>query len=232
MTQYAPHLVPSPVLTDPGTDLTTVGGPRVLLVDVHPFLSWALGQHLSETMGADVHDVIGAGAAVQAVTDEAVDAVVVDATAGDVPALIARLRAVRPHLAAVVLRMDASLPAARTLAPVDEAVRHLPATAGTEDLVEALRVTMARAGQSPSRRAGSRTAAPALTLSPREQQVLELLRDGHSLPSVAATLAISMSTTKTYVARLYDKLESTSRTQALLKALRLGLLQPETQRAG
>jgi DNA-binding NarL/FixJ family response regulator len=232
MPHYVPHLVPSPVRADTEAERTAVRAPRVLLVDAHPFLSWALAQHLSETMGADVRDVIGADAAVQAVTDEAVDAVVVDATAGDVTALIARLRAVRPHLAAVVLPMDASLPAARTLAPVDEAVRHLPATASTDDLVEALRVTMARAGQSPFRRAGARTAAPALTLSPREQQVLELLRDGHSLPSVAATLAISMSTTKTYVARLYDKLESTSRTQVLLKALRLGLLQPETQRAG
>src|SRR6185437_10970340 len=44
------------------------------------------------------------------------------------------------------------------------------------------------------------------SLSAREFQVLELLRDGRSIPQVASRLHLSLSTAKTYVARLYEKL--------------------------
>ncbi|PPK62032.1 response regulator transcription factor [Actinokineospora auranticolor] len=61
-------------------------------------------------------------------------------------------------------------------------------------------------------------------LSPRERQVLTLLRDGKSIPEIAGTIHISKSTAKTYVARLYDKLGASSRAQALVTALRTGLI--------
>jgi DNA-binding NarL/FixJ family response regulator len=40
---------------------------------------------------------------------------------------------------------------------------------------------------------------------------------------VAATLYVSLSTAKTYVARLYEKLGACNRAQALMTAVRLGL---------
>jgi DNA-binding NarL/FixJ family response regulator len=61
-------------------------------------------------------------------------------------------------------------------------------------------------------------------LSPREQQILLLLHDGLSVPQVAAELFVSLSTAKTYVARRYDKLDARDRAQALMAAVRLGLL--------
>ncbi|GAA3047901.1 response regulator [Actinokineospora globicatena] len=64
-------------------------------------------------------------------------------------------------------------------------------------------------------------------LSPRERQVLTLLRDGLSIPEIAGTIHISKSTAKTYVARLYDKLGASSRAQALVTALRTGLINYE-----
>jgi DNA-binding NarL/FixJ family response regulator len=66
-------------------------------------------------------------------------------------------------------------------------------------------------------------ATDSVLLSPRESQVLALLREGRSVPEVAATLYVSLSTAKTYVARLYDKLGSSNRAQALMTAVRLGL---------
>jgi DNA-binding NarL/FixJ family response regulator len=70
-----------------------------------------------------------------------------------------------------------------------------------------------------------RREAPALpTLSERERQVLCLLLAGLSTPDLAVRLHISASTAKTYVARLYDKLGANSRSQALLTAVRLGLV--------
>jgi DNA-binding NarL/FixJ family response regulator len=78
-----------------------------------------------------------------------------------------------------------------------------------------------------------RQSAPALpALSERERQVLTLLLAGLSVPDLAIKLHISASTAKTYVARLYDKLGATSRTQALLTAVRLGLVDSRQPLAG
>jgi DNA-binding NarL/FixJ family response regulator len=62
-----------------------------------------------------------------------------------------------------------------------------------------------------------------LSLSPRERQVLALLREGRSVPEVATTIYVSLSTAKTYVARLYDKLGANNRAQALMTAVEMGL---------
>jgi DNA-binding NarL/FixJ family response regulator len=68
-----------------------------------------------------------------------------------------------------------------------------------------------------------REASERLALSPRERQVLALLREGRSVPEVAATIFVSLSTAKTYVARLYEKLGANNRAQALMTAVELGL---------
>lgn len=60
-------------------------------------------------------------------------------------------------------------------------------------------------------------------LSARERQVLELLLSGHSVPEIATKLYLSLSTAKTYVSRLYEKLGANNRSQALMAAVRLGL---------
>ncbi len=54
--------------------------------------------------------------------------------------------------------------------------------------------------------------------------MLGLLRDGLSIPAIARQMFISQSTAKTYVARLYDKLGASNRAQALMTALRHGLI--------
>ena len=64
-------------------------------------------------------------------------------------------------------------------------------------------------------------------LSPRERQVLQLLADGKAVAGIAAELYISASTAKTHVAKLYEKLGASNRAQALMIALRMGLLSPE-----
>jgi len=64
-----------------------------------------------------------------------------------------------------------------------------------------------------------------LALSPRETEVLRLLHDGLSVPVIASKMFISVSTTKTYVARLYEKLGATNRAQALMAAMHHGLIQ-------
>ncbi|MEV0789023.1 response regulator transcription factor [Kribbella sp. NPDC050459] len=67
----------------------------------------------------------------------------------------------------------------------------------------------------------------ALSLSGREQEVLRLLADGLSVPAIAGAMFVSLSTAKTYVARLYEKLGATNRANAIMTALRLGLITAE-----
>ncbi|WP_433008006.1 response regulator transcription factor [Kribbella sp. CA-294648] len=75
-------------------------------------------------------------------------------------------------------------------------------------------------------RAMARRAEPATQLlSPRETEVLSLLGQGLSVRAISTALCVSLSTAKTYVARLYEKLGASNRAQAIMNAMRLGLLE-------
>lgn len=63
-----------------------------------------------------------------------------------------------------------------------------------------------------------------LGISAREYEVLNLLAAGFSNKLVARRLNISPNTVKTHVARLFEKLEVASRTQAIRKAQTLQIL--------
>jgi DNA-binding NarL/FixJ family response regulator len=68
------------------------------------------------------------------------------------------------------------------------------------------------------------SSTPAPRLSPREQQVLDLIADGMSVAQIAKTLYISESTAKTHISKLYLKLGAGNRAQAIMQAIRAGLL--------
>jgi DNA-binding NarL/FixJ family response regulator len=61
-------------------------------------------------------------------------------------------------------------------------------------------------------------------LTPREQQVLELLAEGLANKAIAARLGISDQTVKFHVASVAAKLGATNRTDAVRLAVRRGLL--------
>lgn len=62
-------------------------------------------------------------------------------------------------------------------------------------------------------------------LSPREKDVLQLLADGLAVAGIARRLYISESTAKTHISKLYDKLGAGNRAQAIMTAVRQGLVQ-------
>ncbi len=101
-------------------------------------------------------------------------------------------------------------------APADEVVaaaRHAassPSAFTAADLAEAMKRRLAPSGPQ---------------LSPREGQVLRLLADGMSVAGIAKQLFVSESTAKTHISKLYEKLGAANRAQALMTALRLGLLE-------
>ena len=81
--------------------------------------------------------------------------------------------------------------------------------------------------QSVGRQSVRGPAADGLALSPREQEVLSLLATGRSVPEIAGAMFVSLSTAKTYVSRVYEKLGAVNRTNAIMIALGLGLITPE-----
>lgn len=77
---------------------------------------------------------------------------------------------------------------------------------------------------------GYRADAPT-PLSPREQEVLQLLAGGASTADMAAALVISESTVKTHVRHILEKLEASTRAEAVARAAELGWL-GDAQRRG
>lgn len=80
-----------------------------------------------------------------------------------------------------------------------------------------------------SRRRAAEDGAPAaerVALSKRENEILELIVNGMSNQEIAKHLQLSTQTIKTHVRRLLEKLMVTDRTQAAVKALRDGLIDP------
>jgi DNA-binding NarL/FixJ family response regulator len=61
-------------------------------------------------------------------------------------------------------------------------------------------------------------------ISKREEEVLQLIADGCSPPEVAAKLYISQKTVKNHLASIYEKLDARDRTQAVLTAVRMGIV--------
>jgi len=61
-------------------------------------------------------------------------------------------------------------------------------------------------------------------LSPRESEVLDLLSKGLGVTAIARQLFVSESTAKTHISKIYEKLGAGNRAQAIMNAIRAGLL--------
>jgi DNA-binding NarL/FixJ family response regulator len=222
-----------------GIDDAPNGVIRLMIVDSRPLVRWAL-THISSTE-AGLHVVAEADAAADAgphVFALQPDVVTVECPRGDSYGwqLVRDLRAADPDVGIVVLCADAAddlifraldsgasafLATSASVHEVVAAIRHAavsPSSFTAAGLAQALR----RRNQASDR----------LALSARERQVLGLLREGNSVREVAEILFVSLSTAKTYVARLYEKLGANNRAQALMTAVDLGILETQQVLAG
>ena len=66
---------------------------------------------------------------------------------------------------------------------------------------------------------------PLETLTPREREVLELMKLGRTNRQIAQDLVISLGTAKNHVEHIIAKLGVSDRTQAVVRALELGILE-------
>jgi DNA-binding NarL/FixJ family response regulator len=65
---------------------------------------------------------------------------------------------------------------------------------------------------------------PAEALTGQELRLLQLLADGHNYQAAAERLTISLNTVRSYIRNVYDKLHVHSKSEAVSKALRSGLI--------
>lgn len=106
------------------------------------------------------------------------------------------------------------------------AIRHAAVAAASFTATGLMRA-LARRGQVGGVQTVGSAIAVGLALSPREQEVLALMATGLSVPAIAGAMFVSLSTAKTYVSRVYDKLGASNRANAIMIGLRMGLIKPE-----
>lgn len=204
---------------------------RLVVVDAHPITRWGLGRVAEEQ--PDVEIVGGAGTAAEAlrlVTALKPDVVTIGLSLPDRDGLelVRELRDRNQRLGLVVLTSQgeddvlfqaldtgasAFVSKSAGLAEILGAIRHASVSAAS--------FSAAGLAQAMHRRTERQARRP--LLSPREAEVLGLLQQGRSVPEVASCMFVSLSTAKTYVSRLYDKLGATNRAQAMMAAVQLEL---------
>jgi len=95
------------------------------------------------------------------------------------------------------------------------------------DHLDDAEVVLGPAGEWPAAAASDRSddAGPLVeALTPREREVLDLLADGVGNREIAQTLGISEHTVKFHLGAIFGKLGASTRTEAVRRGLRLGLI--------
>jgi DNA-binding NarL/FixJ family response regulator len=134
------------------------------------------------------------------------DAVTVDVRLpdGDGLALAERLRTDHPLLRLIVFGPSHDRLLLRAVTAGISA--YVPDTAGLAQIAAAIRSSLAGQASFSSRSlTGALRNDRSVTLSPREQEVIALIRDGLGPGQIASRLQVSESTVKTYVARVRAK---------------------------
>lgn len=208
------------------------GATTVLLVDDHELIRHGLGGAFTRTPGfvvagqaANVADALAAARALKP------SVVVTDLQLPDGSGLdiVRTLRKEMPDVGLVVLTMYAG--DEQIFAAMDAgASAFVGKDAPSSEVVNAARqaavaprsFTCAGLPEAMMRKLSG--SAP--RLSDRERQVLELLAEGLGVGQIAGKLYVSESTAKSHVAKVYEKLGAANRAQALMSALKAGILTP------
>jgi len=205
---------------------------RVLLADDHQLLRQAIRRALEDAGLNVVAEAGDGGEAVRLVGELKPDVVVMDVSMPVLDGIEAtrRVHAEFPDLPIVILTMHG-----------DEALRHEAVEAGASGFLTK-DVSMQEVVRPAPQTAGGDVALstelaaeilaeledgadrPPSPLTPREEEVLQLIADGCSTSEVASNLFISGKTVKNHLASIYEKLEARDRTQAVLSAVRIGIV--------
>lgn len=201
---------------------------RLLLVDDHPVMRAGLANLLaSEKDFAVVGQADDGETAITLWKQLAPDVCLLDVTMYGLDGIetLRRLRTIdRDARVLMLTSSDSSADVARALTA--GANGYLTKNVGHDDLFAAIR-EVHRGGTPVSRDKIvdiQQPPPPAAAITPRETEVLGLLREGFSNAEIARLLGISAHTAKAHVAAIIEKLGVADRTQAVARGFDLGLL--------
>ena len=207
---------------------------RLMLADDHRMLREGLRRSMSER-GFDIVGEARDGAeAVELAAALRPDVILMDVTMPEMDGVEAtrQIKARHPEIRIVMLTMhadqDVLADAIRAGAngylvkdcSTDEIASAIETVAGGET---ALSPRLAASMLAEVRR-GDLGSDPERIVTKREEEVLQLIADGCSTPEVAEQLYISQKTVKNHLASIYQKLDARDRTQAVLSAVRMGIV--------
>jgi DNA-binding NarL/FixJ family response regulator len=210
---------------------------RVLLADDHTMLRQSLRRALTEN-GLDVVGEAGDGeAAARLAIDLHPDVVLMDVS---MPVLdgVEATRVIRdraPAVQVVILTMHADK------GVLDRALRagavgYLVKDCTMEEVVRTVQQAASGETTLSAELAGAMLAEAVQPMSDvpaesiitrREEEVLQLIAEGLSTTEVATRLFISVKTVKNHLASVYQKLDSRDRTQAVVRAVKMGIIRLE-----
>jgi len=206
---------------------------RLVLIDDHELIRSGLRRAFESEADCDVvAEAATCAEATEVLTLADPDVVVVDVSLPDGNGLdlVRKLRAASARLGIVVLTMFSS-DEHLFRALESGASAFVTKAESTSELVAAVR----HAAVSPNAFTASGLAAAMhrrvegtgdVRLTPREAEILELLKLGLPAHAIAAKLYMSSSTAKAHISKLYERLGARNRTQAIMEAVRLRLISP------
>lgn len=209
---------------------------RLMLADDHQMLR----QGLRRSMEDEGFDVVGEASdgeeAVALAAELLPDVVLMDVSMPGLTGVeaTAQIRGAHPQVRVVMLTMHADQDV------IASAIRagasgYLVKDCSTDEIAEAVRMALDDSSSLSPGLAASMldevhrldqpaTAEADRVVTKREEEVLQLIADGCSTGEVADQLYISQKTVKNHLASIYGKLDARDRTQAVLRAVRMGIV--------
>lgn len=205
-----------------------------MLADDHRMLREGLRRSLDELGFTIVAEARNGLEALDLAASVRPDVILMDVTMPELDGVEAtrQIKARQPDVRIVILTMHADHDI------LSEAIRagangYLVKDCGTDEIAQAIEAvaggeTALSAGLAASMLAEVRRQEngkqPERVITAREEEVLQLIADGCSTPEVAEQLFISQKTVKNHLASIYQKLDARDRTQAVLQAVRMGIV--------
>lgn len=210
------------------TAATTI---RILVVDDHPLFREGLARTLGEEEGFVIVGQVEDGAtAEEAWPRLAPDVALVDVSMPGIDGIETVRRLVARDRSAKLLMLTSSEDSGDVIAALDAgASGYVTKTVRYGDLVAAVREVHAGGrplGEAIARKLAVRDRGSPLT--PRELDVLRLLREGLSLDDMARKLAITERTVRAHVTAIKVKLDAANTAQAVARGFERGLLAART----